>query len=153
MEDEAHISLENYLLREDGAQSSLDRYLNERRYGGNPTDTSYLSYDPKPMSGHKPRSWDTHLDSLGFKHKNIRYPPMDELRDAIQQDINAFLWCPLMQYLRREDNLPAFGMLIQGFLEEFGSVWWGEADRIHLTETDSSKGFLYPRDAQRNDSV
>jgi hypothetical protein len=121
-----------------------------------PPATAFLNYDPKlynPYNDKRNESCDTYLDMLGIKNVHVRDPPMKKIRDEIQQDIGAFLWCPLMQYLRSKDNESAFKVLVQAFLEEFGPVWWGEASRVHLVEEDPSEGFLYPRDAEREDSM
>jgi hypothetical protein len=116
------------------------------------TGPSYLDYDPQPYKCRKGQTWDLFLDKLGFRYESGKSSE-ESPRSSLKADISAFLSCHLTQYLRRGDNSPAFDMLVQGFLKEYGSKWWGEDDREHLAKTHPMRGFLFPRDAERKDST
>lgn len=75
---------------------------------------------------------------------NIRVQFVQEVKEHTQE--------PECLFLRKEDNAAAFDELMSGFLRKRGSYYWGVENRDHLAEQDTSKGFLYPRDAERPNS-
>ena len=113
---------------------------------------AYLDYKPETFaaSDRNAQCYRTYLDKLGFKEetytKNIRLNFVRELR--------AHVCAPETMYMRKEDNPAAFAALIRGFLQKYGRKYWGtdRTARNHLEITDISRGFLYPRDANREES-
>jgi hypothetical protein len=110
---------------------------------------SYESYAPGTYQSSSP-STKTFLDKLGFKPKSVKAAA--DARHRFEKDIRAYVCTPIWQYLRKEDNAPAFSALINGFLEKHGTYYWGMENRDHLAEPDPSKGYLCPRDYRREDS-
>ena len=78
----------------------------------------------------------------------------DALNVRVQfvQDVKEYTQEPECLFLRKQDNGAAFDELIHGFLRKRGSYYWGTENRDHLVEQDASKGYLYPRDAERPNS-
>lgn len=108
---------------------------------------AYFDYSPMaPPHEGKGVCYRTCLDRLGMKQ--------DAMNARIQfvQDVKEHTQEPECLFLRKEDNAPAFVELISGFLRKRGSYYWGTGNRDHLMEQDISKGFLYPRDAERPNS-
>lgn len=56
------------------------------------------------------------------------------------------------KFLRSTDNGAAFKVMVSEFLVGHGEEYWGLSNREHLAEPDVSKGFFYPRDANRGGS-
>lgn len=71
------------------------------------------------------------------------------MRTAFSCDMKAHLDSPSHKFLTRAANPEAFKIVISEFLAEYGPIYWGDSMRDHLQESDSLKGFLCPRDAQR----
>ena len=112
---------------------------------------AYLDYEPKPFlhTDSKNYCYRTYLDRLGF---NIWDDPVAlEARLQFIRDLKAHVCVPETTYLRKDDNPAAFNALIFGFFGRYGDRYWG-MEREHLAETDPLKGFLYPRDALRENS-
>ncbi|MCJ1437563.1 hypothetical protein MMC27_006950 [Xylographa pallens] len=112
---------------------------------------AYLDYEPKPFlhTDSKIYCYRTYLDKLGF---NIWDDPVAlEARLQFIRDLKAHVCVPETTYLRKDDNPAAFNALIFGFFGRYGDRYWG-VGREHLAEKDPLKGFLYPRDALRENS-
>ncbi|MCJ1414318.1 hypothetical protein MMC32_000644 [Xylographa parallela] len=112
---------------------------------------AYLDYEPKPFlhTDSKNYCYRTYLDRLGF---NIWDDPVAlEARLQFIRDLKAHVCVPETTYLRKDDNPAAFNALIFGFFGRYGDRYWG-MEREHLAEKDPLKGFLYPRDALRENS-
>ncbi|MCJ1394070.1 hypothetical protein MMC18_006948 [Xylographa bjoerkii] len=112
---------------------------------------TYLEYEPKPFlhADSKNYCYRTYLDRLGFNTWDD--PIALEARLQFIRDLKSHVCVPETTYLRKEDNPPAFNALIFGFFEKYGDRYWG-MERKHLAEKDPLKGFLYPRDALRENS-
>ncbi|MCJ1479059.1 hypothetical protein MMC13_007743 [Lambiella insularis] len=113
---------------------------------------AYLDYNPSPFDKADARrqNYKSYLDRLGFDHWDIEIAL--EARLQFIGDLRAHLCVPETVHLRKSDNPAAFHALINGFLLEHGTKYFGETERDHLAEKDPQKGFLYPRDAQRENS-
>ncbi|MCJ1380304.1 hypothetical protein MMC17_003407 [Xylographa soralifera] len=112
---------------------------------------AYLSYEPKPFlhTDSKNHCYRTYLDRLGFNTWDD--PIALEARLQFIRDLKAHVCVPETTYLRKDDNPAAFNALIFGFVGKYGDRYWG-MEREHLAEKDPLKGFLYPRDALRENS-
>ena len=116
--------------------------------GSNPRQP-YLEY--APTSGRMYGSYESCLDKLGFlpvTHSKLARDMRNELVIAFKQ----YTHDPIRAFLQKKDNEAAFRALITAFLKESGPKFWGNRNRDHLEERDSSCGFLYPRDAHREGS-
>ncbi|KAL9120469.1 MAG: hypothetical protein Q9187_002979 [Circinaria calcarea] len=108
---------------------------------------AYLDYCPMaPSHEGKALNYRTCLDRLGMKEDAL------DIRVQFVQEFKQHTQEPECTFLRKEDNGAAFDELIAGFLRKRGSYYWGTGNRDHLLEPDTSKGFLYPRDAERPNS-
>ena len=121
--------------------------MNQRLSSG----STYLEYSPKPSlhGDSKNYCYRTYLDRLGFDTWDD--PVALETRLQFIRDLKAHVCVPETTYLRKEDNPAAFNALVFGFFEKHGDRYWG-MERGHLAEKDPLKGFLYPRDALRENS-
>ncbi|MCJ1404676.1 hypothetical protein MMC11_007902 [Xylographa trunciseda] len=130
-------------------QSALARSTATSQESSHPP--AFLDYEPKPFLPEdlKNYCYRTYLDRLGFKKWDD--PDANEVRLQFIRDLKAHVYVPETTYLCKEDNPPAFHALIFGFFEKYGERYWGR-EREHLAEKDPVKGFLYPRDALREDS-
>ena len=110
---------------------------------------AYLDYKPEPYlaTDRNSQCYRTYLDKLGFKKDEYS----EDIRRTFVKDLRAHVCAPETMYMRREDNPAAFAALIKGFLQKHGHKYWG-TNRTHLAVTDISKGFSYPRDADREGS-
>lgn len=113
---------------------------------------AYLDYEPRTFikGDTKHFTYRSCFDRLGFDHWDNETAL--EARLQFIRDLRAHLCVPETRCLRRKDNPAAFRALILGFLEKHGQMYFGKANRAHLAEKDPRKGFLYPRDAQRDGS-
>ena len=112
---------------------------------------AYFDYEPKPLLhvDSKNYCYRTYLDRLGFNTWDN--PIALEARLQFIRDLKAHVCVPETTYLRKDDNPAAFNALIFGFFGRYGDRYWG-VERDHLAEKDPLKGFLYPRDALRENS-
>ena len=109
----------------------------------------YLDY--APSGGPKYHNYESFLNRLGF------LPARDSklAHDMRKEFMAAFKQCthqPIRAFLLKKDNEAAFKALILGFLKETGPKFWGTSNRDHLEAPDNLRGFLYPRDADREGS-
>ena len=108
---------------------------------------AYLYYSPlppNPCANYKNR-----LYKLGFKQEEAELG----FNHGLVKDLRAYLVGTAYFYLRKCDNPAAFKTLVLEFLKKHGSTYWGHSQRHHLEEKEACKGYLYPRDVQRGDSV
>ena len=92
---------------------------------------------------------DTYFDLLGFKPAGRVFPDM---RDRLAPDTNFYLRSTHGMLLIKASTEDTLKVTVSAFLERYGPTYWGIDNRDHLQEPDISKGFLCPRDAQREDS-
>lgn len=88
-------------------------------------------------------------DPLGF----IKGPISTSTRQHLVQAINSCIDTPNGSPLNDRGNMNTSERLARSFLEKYGSIFWGDLNRKHLKEPDSSKGLLYDRDAERLVSI
>lgn len=112
------------------------------------TGNDYENYVPKYSKSYW--GYGPFLDRLGFKPKINKVSR--NVRDLFEKDLKAYVCVPLTKHLRREDNPAVFSALVLGFLKRYGTKYWGDKDREHLLEPNPSKGFLCPRDYERQGS-
>ncbi|KAF6225328.1 hypothetical protein HO173_012813 [Letharia columbiana] len=106
----------------------------------------YLSYKPKPcVPHHCPRHF---FDKIGFKPEHSS----EQMRTAFIIDMETQLNSHSHNFLRKVTDPKAFTIAVSEFLVECGPTYWGDSKRDHLQEPDTLKGFLCPRDAQREGS-
>ena len=106
----------------------------------------YLSYEPRSSIGHA--SYSHFLDLLGFKPAYAS----EQMRKDFIADMKTHLSSPSHKFLTRDANSEALKTIVSEFLAEYGPTYWGDSKRDHLQESDANKGFLCPRDAQREGS-
>ena len=75
------------------------------------------------------------------------------MRTDFVVDMRNDLSFPSLEVLNRRADPKAFKILVSGFLAQYGPKYWGDSKRDHLQEPDTLKGFLCPRDAQREGSA
>ena len=100
-----------------------------------------------PTSSADLRSYASYLEQLDFRTERL-----SSLGAGFVDRVRNHGGSTYLKYLRKSDNISAFKIMISEFLAEYGSTYWGKYKRSHLKEPDISKGFLYPRDAERKDS-
>ena len=110
------------------------------------TNAAYLTYAPG-FTG-SARNYDQCFRKLGFKIDSSSEIPRANFVEAL----SAHTGNPEDKFLRQADNERAFKTLVSRFLVKHGGIYWGHSDRSHLEEQDVTKGFLYPRDANRPSS-
>ena len=110
----------------------------------------------KPKRSNTPtlRSWPSSdlinlCDPLGF----IKGPISTSTRQHLVQAINSCIDAPNGSPLNDRGDMSPSEELARSFLEKYGSIFWGDLNRKHLKEPDSSKGLLYDRDAGRSVSI
>lgn len=101
-----------------------------------------------PARSAKPTSYAACLDQLGFKPEQRA----SKARTAFLSELRAYVDTSCHKFLRKRDNEPAFKTVVAEFLKKYGLTYWGHTRRGHLDESDASRGFLYPRDAERPSS-
>ena len=69
------------------------------------------------------------------------------MRNRLATDMNLYL-----MFLNKASTEDTSKVTVSAFLAKYGPTYWGIDKRDHLQEPDISKGFLCPRDAQREDS-
>lgn len=74
------------------------------------------------------------------------------MRTAFIADVKHHVNSPSHRFLTRDAYPEAFKTVMSEFLAEYGPTYWGDSKRDHLQESDALKGFLCPRDAQREGS-
>ena len=97
------------------------------------------------------RSWPSSdlinlCDPLGF----IKGPVSTSTRQHLAQAINSCIDTPDGSPVGDGGNMSPSEELAWSFLKRYGSIFWGQINRKHLKEPDSSKGLLYDRDAERS---
>ena len=107
---------------------------------------SYLSDVPKSIGKYTRKA--DFFKMLGFKQGDAS----ETMRIAFYADMEAHVQFPSHRFLNKEMNPEAFGTMMSEFLTEYGPKYWGDRKRDHLEEPDTLKGFMCPRDAQREDS-
>ena len=74
------------------------------------------------------------------------------MRDCLATDMNLYVKSKHDMFLDKASTEDALKVAVSEFLAEYGPKYWGVDKRDHLQEPDIYKGFLCPRDAQREDS-
>ena len=109
----------------------------------------YLFYSPMSSTSSASFTQENYFDLLGFKPAGSGFPDM---RDRLASDTNLCLRSTHDTFLNKVLTKDTLKVAVSAFLEKYGRIYWGIDNRDHLQEPDISKGFLYPRDAQREDS-
>lgn len=111
-------------------------------------EPAYMTYAPGLGSTCTGKSYSTYFTQLGFSSPAVALA----VRDELIRDVRAHVDTSNYKYLRKEDNRNAFKTMVSEFLNEYGTTYWGISRRDHLVCQDVRKGFLCPRDAQREGS-
>ena len=74
------------------------------------------------------------------------------MRDHLATDMNLYVKSTHDMFLDRASTEDTLKVVVLEFLAIYGPKYWGIDKRDHLQEPDISKGFLCPRDAQRENS-
>lgn len=74
------------------------------------------------------------------------------MRDCLATDMNIFVRSTHHIFLNKASTKDLLKVAVLEFLAQYGPKYWGVDKRDHLCEPDILRGFLYPRDAQREDS-
>ena len=109
----------------------------------------YLSYSPISSTSSLYFKQENFFDLLGFKPAGKVFPDM---RDRLASDTNLYLKSMHDMFRNKASIEDTLKVVVSAFLEKYGRTYWGIDNRDHLQEPDISKGFLCPRDAQREDS-
>ena len=104
---------------------------------------NYQEYVPRYQG--PARSFTTCFQKLGFKIDPGSELKRENFIAAMKKQVDS----SDLKYLRPTDNEVAFSVMVDEFLVQHGRYYWGVHNRDHLEEEDSSKGYLYPRDADR----
>jgi hypothetical protein len=107
---------------------------------------SYLNY--APLASTQRPNYTAFLDQLGFRPEHQSANARALFVKHLQAHVDPYHY----KFLRREDNEKAFKTMTMEFLRVHGSTHWGSSDRHHLQERDILKGYLCPRDAEREGS-
>ena len=109
------------------------------------SEPAYLHYAPAAVFL---RNYANHFDALGFRPEaytsRIRKDFLKDMKLHVDDNEHGFL--------RIRDNYPAHKAMVREFITEHGMTYWGAHQRDHLEEKDITKGFWYPRDADREGS-
>lgn len=107
---------------------------------------TYLGY--APTNTVHPSCYIGCFERLGFKITASTIAKREMLLNHLRGHVDGSNYI----ILRSTDNLAAFKVMVSEFLVEHGEDYWGRIGREHLAEPDISKGYLYPRDANREGS-
>ena len=115
------------------------------------TVMEFLKYAPRGRDSRP--NYTNFLDNLGFERTDPAIQAQAyQYRNEFIADVKHHVSLSNLRCLCRDDDVLAFEKMISDFLSKYGSKYWGPSKRDHLAEKDSSKGFLYPRDAERKGS-
>ena len=107
-------------------------------------EAPWMKYSPERIDARD--SYDTFLDELGFLSSNL------DQRTKFVVDLTDHVDYSTFRYARQSENEREFKKMVLAFLDKCGAKYWGPVQRRHLQEPDPYKGYLYPRDALRQDS-
>ena len=74
------------------------------------------------------------------------------MRDSLATDMNSYVRSSHHMFLNEASTTDTLKVAVSEFLAQYGPIYWGVDNRDHLHEPDILKGFLCPRNAQREDS-
>lgn len=110
------------------------------------TAMEFLDYAPQART--RAYNYDHYLDRLGFgTGEDAHY-----MRTMFKENLRNYVRSFGFEHIPKKGNEQAYEMMIKRFFSEHGNTYWGSSKRVHLVEQDPSKGFLYPRDTERQNS-
>ena len=74
------------------------------------------------------------------------------MRNRLATDLSLYVRSTHDRFLNKASTEDTLKVAVSDFLAKYGPIYWGINKRDHLQEPDIYKGFLCPRDAQREDS-
>lgn len=111
-------------------------------------EPAYLHYAPAVAALRVTRKYPNYFDALGFRPE--AYTSI--IREEFLNDMKLHVDDNEHKFLRIHENATAHNNMVREFLTEHGNTYWGAFNRDHLEEKDVTKGFCYPRDADREGS-
>lgn len=112
------------------------------------SEPAYLHYAPAAVALRVTRKYPNYFDALGFRPEAYTF----RIREGFLKAMKLHVDDNEHAFLRIHDNEPAHKAVVREFITEHGMTYWGSLHRDHLEEKDVTKGFWYPRDADREGS-
>ena len=113
-------------------------------------EPEYLFYSPMSLTPKPNASFNegNYFDLLGFNPAGGD----SDMRDRLATDMRLYLRSMHDMSLNKASTEDTSKVAVSEFLAKHGPTYWGVDKRDHLQEPNISKGFLCPRDAQRENS-